>query len=283
MGARSSASSTGSSARRRPCRRRSPAAARTRPRSRMPAPRAGRPRGPPRSPGRSPIRARGLRDQTRGAPVMPREPATTSSDARRPLVRIDARARERRRARRDGSVTKTSASHQVLRGSRCRRPARRPAHSAPGSSTAPILAAPNVTVRSRAHGVALDRAGGAVHAGGDVDRHDRGRRPAFSASIAAAQSPSGMPAEPRAEDRVDRYVGARELALQARRGRTVGRRVPPRRAARRCSAAGSRGSSGRLRPTGPPRAMPQRARWRAATRPSPPLFPLPHTTTARRP
>ena len=134
----------------------------------------------------------------------------------------------------------------------------RPACDRPGSNTSPGLRAAKVTVLVGLHRGALHRAGETVDPRRDVDR-DHG--PAPCAELVG--EPGGVAFEGAAEagavHRVDREVGPAERARQTDAGRPRTRARP----------------RARARPN-------VRARV-AATRPSPPLLPLPHTITTRRP
>ena len=168
------------------------------------------------------------------------------------------------------------------RGNRCRRPARCP--RARRRASAPRRASPHRTSPSSSARTASPSTTPVApfDARGDVDGHDRHvglvqardrRRPVVLRHAA----------EPGAEDRVHGDVRSRELAPEAALVERSARRMPgPRRGAARSwpPAPGARRG-----PRAAPRssARPTRPRCRAATSPSPPLFPLPQTTTARRP
>ncbi len=226
--------------------------------------------------------ARGRRDQAGGAGHAPRA-GDDHEHARRALVRVDLARRADVAATSSGSVRNAVGHDQVRRGTRCPRPGRRPRSSAPGSSTTPTLAAPNVTVRSArtaspstAPVAPFTPEGMSTATTGDGDRVQPVDR--------LGPVVLGDPAEPRPEDRVDRDVGARELAVEHARDRTRARgSTRPRRAGRALVAAGLPEIVERFDERRRSIRTPQRARCRAATSPSPPLFPFPHTTTARRP
>ena len=145
------------------------------------------------------------------APVISRDPATTTSTPDARLCESASRTGSHARTS-DGSVTKTFVCTRAS-GNPMSTTRSAPARSAPGMSTAPTFAAPNVTVRSlltaspstapvlpsTPEGMSTATTGG----GPRVEPGD-GRGPAVL----------GNPAEPRAEDRVDRDVGARQFALK---------------------------------------------------------------------
>ena len=155
-----------------------------------------------------------------------------------------------------------------------------PANSAPGSSTAPVFAAPNATVRS-ARTATPSTAALVPSTPLGMSTATIGTSAAFSPSIASAHSSSGSPRNP-VPKIASTATSARSSSRPSVAGSNRRTRTPVSARRRRLAAAGSRDPAGSCSTTTTTR-IPHRARCRAVTNPSPPLFPLPHTTTARRP
>ena len=194
------------------------------------------------------------------------------------------RARGQRRATSAGSTRHGVGVAPARRRTRCRPPGRCPLARRRAAARRPTLAAPNVTVRSaRTASPSTAPVAPSTPDGMSTDTIG-GVRPAFIASIAACHSSSGTPRKP-----VPKIASTTTSARASSRRRRLGASTA--RPARPCSpsragvaeAAGSRSLVERAPPRSRRRACRRRARCRAATKPSPPLLPLPHTTTARRP
>ena len=215
----------------------------------------------------------------RAAPVIARDAATTT---RTPEARLCVSGS------RDGSQAATSegsVSHARARTRSSGKPMSTtrtmPACSAPGIRTAPSFTAPNVTV-SRARTASPSTTPVVPFTPEGMSTATIGTPASLRLAIAAAQSSSGMPRNP-----VPKIASTATSARASSRWRLpwwkVRRRMPGTSSRRRAFvAAGSRSSPGSSRRTTVVRT-PARPRCRAATSPSPPLFPFPHTTTARRP
>ena len=181
-------------------------------------------------------------------------PGDDHQDARRSLVRVHGRAgqRPRRRRRLDEervgpteAVGEADVDHAHGAG----------ALGARQEHARPTLAAPNVTVRSACDRVAVDRAGGPVHPGGDVDRHAPGPAPAFRPRSRRPRRPPGMPRNPVPKIASIATSARRELARERRRPNARRTRARPRRVA---EVGGGRARGGRRasRRRAPPPARP---------------------------
>ena len=227
----------------------------------------------------APIRPAAARSAT-GAPVMSREPATTTRTPEAPLVRVD---RPRRQHRADvgglheaARPTPSSSSGNPMSTTRTA-----PARSAPGSSDGADLRGAERDGEVGVQTASPSTAPVAPSTPDGMSTGTTGAAAAFRPSIAVGPVVLGEPTEPRAEDRVDRDVGPRELTRERRAPSTAARTpTSSSRAGWRRRARGAPDDHPREHDTD---RIPHRARCRAATNPSPPLFPLPQTTTARRP
>ena len=156
-----------------------------------------------------------------------------------------------------------------------------PARSAPGRSAAPAFMAPNVTVRS-AWIAAPSTAPVDPFTPEGMSTATMGTSASFRPVMASAHASSGMPRNPvpkMASIATSARASSRARAM-SENGSTRTEGASSKRAA--FVAAGSRRSESGSSVITATRT-PQFARYRAATRPSPPLFPLPQTTTARLP
>ena len=147
----------------------------------------------------------------------------------------------------------------------------------PGAIQCPSLAAWKLTVTSASHRRRPRPRRSTRPPPRRCRRRPRARRSALIASIAASAGARGAPLKPGAEDRVDDHARSPRAPRRALRRR-------PRASARRRAARGSPSRRPRARPAAtagaPRRRSPVSASARAATSPSPPLLPFPHTTLA---
>ena len=213
-----------------------------------------------------------------GAPVMRRDPATTR---RTPELRLCPSIERIGRA----DATSIGSTRPIPGSSRSSGDPMSttrtvPERSAPGSSTEPTFAAPNATVRS-AQTAEPSTAPVRPSTPEGMSAATTGARAALSASIASSQTPSGSPRKP--------VPKSASTATSARASDRSSRDASHSRAASPCSASRARFVPAAWEPVAAASTMtmstrmPSRARCRAATNPSPPLLPFPHTTTARRP
>ncbi len=155
-----------------------------------------------------------------------------------------------------------------------------PASSVPGISTTPVFAAPNVTVSAARTAVPpISPVAPFTPLGMSTDT--TGTPQPSIASIASAQSSSGCPLNP-VPNTASITASARSSSLSKVLAVNRRTRTPAAASLRWLVAAGSRMPSG-LSSVTTVTLMPHRDRCLAATYPSPPLFPLPQTTTTRRP
>ena len=216
-------------------------------------------RSAPRAPRRAaPVVSAGRRRPRRGRACI----CAPSRRGQRESARATARARWRRCAGRSRRAPR--------RGCRCRRRATSPHSARPGSSRWPGLRRKKVTVRvacttgPSARPVVPSRPLGTSTASDRLARGvDRPRRP-------RPPSPSSGRDEAGAEQRVDDQVGAGRAVAGVERARRRRPSARPWRRRRPCSARAS--------PSRPRRTSITRSRSsRAATKPSPPLLPGPHS------
>ena len=212
----------------------------------------------------------------RTAPVIRRDPAITNTT---PLLRLwPPGSRFGHRA----ATSERSISSRSL----CTRSAGKPmsttwmtpAHARPGWNNNPGFAAPNVTV-AVARTAAPSTAPDSPSTPEGMSTATTGRPEALSASMASGASPSGTPRNP-----VPKMASIATSERASSRSSAASRRTRPPASSkirsivedgsRSVAASGNRITVGRT---------PHRARCRAATNPSPPLFPFPHTMVARRP
>jgi hypothetical protein len=153
-----------------------------------------------------------------------------------------------------------------------------PACSAPGWRTSPTLGPPNVTVtKARTDGPRTTPVSPSTPEG--MSTATIGTSEAFRASMASRCVPSAGPRNP-----VPKIASIAASALPSSRASRFGEYS----AHRACPSCSNAFAAGPFSSSGSPRSIamgdaPQADSCRAATSPSPALFPLPHTTTTRRP